>query len=218
MSINTAKHKKLILAAGIAICGFWVFLFANLLSGSNSTQVIHQPGTTAVQTTTSVAKPYAPVSSYSAPTNILHHETTVSMTPTIATHSTAASTSTALHAYQTSRATMHSIGGGGNGGGSVTSYGSSSSAKGVNYTPTTYSGAIYIPSNHNSITEVGAGSAKVIAKTVTTESNNAPAGPRKLPGHEEEWWLTPIGDALLPLALLALGYFGYRVIRRKREA
>ena len=42
-----------------------------------------------------------------------------------------------------------------------------------------------------------------------------PGNPKKLPGHEEEWWVTPIGDALWPLALLACAYLIARVVRRR---
>jgi len=45
---------------------------------------------------------------------------------------------------------------------------------------------------------------------------HAPGGPRKLPDHEEEWWITPLGDALWPLLLCAGAFLIIRLARRKR--
>lgn len=63
-------------------------------------------------------------------------------------------------------------------------------------------------------------SGSTYSANVEEPSSSAPSanGPRRVNGHPDIPMPDPLGDALLPLALLALGYFGYRVIRRKREA
>ena len=54
----------------------------------------------------------------------------------------------------------------------------------------------------------------------TTSVNSvsaAPSGPRRIiPDHDEEWWLTPVGDGLVPLALLALAYCAFLMRKRAR--
>lgn len=216
---NMVKNKKLIIFAGILFIGFWVLVIANTLSGSESAPVSHQPGTVAVQPSSPVATPYVPVASQKASANILRHNgVSASMTPTKSTSSYATSGSApALHAYLTSNATMHSVSGGGNSGSNAAVSSGNNGSKGVNYATTAYTGAIYLNPEFDAITEVGASSAKMIARTVTPEPNQAPTGPRKLPGHEEEWWLTPVGDVVWALmALLALAYAYYVYKKRAR--
>lgn len=53
--------------------------------------------------------------------------------------------------------------------------------------------------------------------------NNAPGGPRRIvnPDDEDEDDKengTPLGDALIPLFLLAMAYGGWRFLRRRKEA
>lgn len=71
-------------------------------------------------------------------------------------------------------------------------------------------------------------SAAMTGVSTTYSPAHAPGGPRKgswnpggEPGPDEgensEPWQDPIGDAALPLALLALGYAAFAVVRRKRH-
>lgn len=46
---------------------------------------------------------------------------------------------------------------------------------------------------------------------------HAPGGPNRTPVNPLDPQLNPIGDAIIPLALLAVAYFGYRFIRRRRK-
>lgn len=51
-----------------------------------------------------------------------------------------------------------------------------------------------------------------------TSISAAPSGPRKLPDHPEEWWLTPVGDCIWPLALLTLAYTLFALLRKRRAS
>ena len=55
-----------------------------------------------------------------------------------------------------------------------------------------------------------------------SSASNAPSGPRRVGGHSgtpgQEGDKQPLGDALLPLALLACAYAIYKVSRRRKEA
>lgn len=74
------------------------------------------------------------------------------------------------------------------------------------------SGLMTTGSRYSSSATEGGGSATVSASAA------APSGPRKIPDHPEEWWLTPVGDAALPLVLLALAYAAFIALRRKKVA
>ena len=51
---------------------------------------------------------------------------------------------------------------------------------------------------------------------------DAPSGPRRVGGHSgtpgQEGDKQPLGDALIPLFLLAMAYCGWRFLRRRKEA
>ena len=95
----------------------------------------------------------------------------------------------------------------------------------VNYTPTQewkttspmmMSGSALSPQ----VTEVGAEYAASVATTTETYSPNNAPGRRFFPkpgetGQSEEF---PIGDAVLPLALMATVFAGVIALRRKRKA
>ena len=57
-----------------------------------------------------------------------------------------------------------------------------------------------------------------VGGSTTAIATGSPSGPNRLPDHPEEWWLTPVGDALLPLALLALAYVAFMLRKKKKEA
>ena len=84
--------------------------------------------------------------------------------------------------------------------------------------PMRMSGSAYSPQ----VTEVGAAcAASAAASTEATSPNKAPGGPRKDKilgpdsdyGHE-----SPIGDAVLPLMLMAAAFAAVVAVRRKRTA
>ena len=78
------------------------------------------------------------------------------------------------------------------------------------------SGSTYSPQ----VTEVGATS--VASEATTTESYSpakAPSGPRRtlINGPESGQGGSPIGDAVLPLMLMALAFGAYVTIRKRRQ-
>ena len=80
------------------------------------------------------------------------------------------------------------------------------------------SGSNYAPQ----VNAIGAESAQPMATTTTSYSPAAPSGPRKVFDHGGETGQStesPIGDAMLPLMLMALAFGGWiAVIRRKQTA
>jgi len=79
------------------------------------------------------------------------------------------------------------------------------------------SGSTYSPQ----VTEVGATS--VVSEATTTESYSpakAPSGPRRefgKPTEELQSDESPLGDAVLPLMLMALAFGAYVAIRKRRQ-
>ena len=120
---------------------------------------------------------------------------------------------TSMHIYQLSNASVHHIGGGG--GGAAASGGSSSSAgqRGIN---ATYTGAIYLTAM-NAVTAVGASSATSMASTVTPEPAAAPDR-RRVEFDPHGPFPDPIGDVAWPMmALLTLAY-AYVIYRKRTRA
>lgn len=89
------------------------------------------------------------------------------------------------------------------------------------------SGSAYTPQ----VTPVGATDVSSIATTTDNYSpSNAPGRPRRTPigGDGEDGWtsrmdtestgLSPVGDALIPLMLMAIAFCGAIAIRKKRSA
>lgn len=122
---------------------------------------------------------------------------------------------TSMHIYQLSNASVHHIGGGG--GGAAASGGSSSSTgqRGIN---ATYTGAIYLTAM-TAVTAVGASSATSMASTVTPDQGpNAAPGMRKTNSDPFDPFLDPVGDVAWPvMALLTLAY-AYVIYRKRTRA
>ena len=81
------------------------------------------------------------------------------------------------------------------------------------------SGSNYTPQ----VNAVGATTAPYVATTTESYSpENAPSGPRRVMGHGSDAGSqsneNPIGDAMLPLMLMAVAFGGAIAFRRRREA
>ena len=203
-SANT--HKRLNIAVSCLVAIVWGVLLYYALRPTNEPQK-HIAATSSMQQTSN-GSAVSNIPQIKA-TSLPHHNTVVSSQGSYVQSKPMSSTST-MHVYETSNATVHNVGGGGgNAGGIATTSGSSS--RGISQ-----GGNMVTLSSSLALAEPGASEANEIAN-VASQPNAAPSngGPRKLPGHEEEWWLTPVGDAVWPLIILALGYMGYRWMRRK---
>lgn len=143
--------------------------------------------------------------------------------------------STSYRVHQTSKATVHSYGGGGLSGGGNTgaiirrssnsnnnyAYAGGSLGGGVSYATLAYSGAIYVPTKHNAVTEVGSLEASDVTSqkigVIRRAKMDFPGDENPDPGANPEPPV-PVGD--MPLAMLALLAAGYALrvaLRRKEE-
>ena len=122
--------------------------------------------------------------------------------------------------YLTSQAKVNSVGGGANSGIYTTSHNSSAS-RGIQYSTSNaaipQANFIALASSRQMATPEAA-HAPQMAK-LAAGPNNAPGPPNPpgpLPEDQQLVEHQPIGDALIPLLLLALAYGAYRVIRNKK--
>lgn len=224
-TVMREQRKKIILAAGIIFAGLWLTLVAYLLTADKQPVTIN-PGTVAVHAPSAVAVGSTPSATFNGSRKggaLLRHTASAPQWSYVQPAPKASMSSTSMRIHQTSSATVHSIGGGG-GGGMYTTSGGGNGGRGIRYTANAYSGSIYIPTTHNSVTEVGAST----ANDVTTSSSVRAAMPRRIktakkdgiPGYNEDpdpdEIETPIGDVAWGLMLLLAAGYGYHVFLRKR--
>ena len=222
-----ARNKRLLIAGGIIFGGFWLFLVFYLLSGGDKVPLENQPGEVAISAVSPVATPYTPAvpTVSKAPVNILHHPgVSPSMKPTkTAYHASSASGhASARPVYQTSSATVHSVGGGGGSAGGYVSNGANNNARGINAS-SSHSGAIYVPIASNALTAVGAREAGEVVdqkmgitarRAKQTEDGEFPGGrPDPLPDEIPQ----PVGDVVWPLMLLLTGAYAYVLYKRRKS-
>ena len=201
-SANT--HKRLNIAVSCLVAVVWGVLLYYALRPTNEPQK-HIAATSSVQQSSGASTNIPQIKATSLP----HHNTVVSSQGSYVQSKPMSSTSS-MHIYETSNATVHNIGGGGgNAGGIATTSGSSS--RGISQ-----GGNMVTLSSSLALAEPGASEANEIAN-VASQPNAAPSngGPRRVNGSPDIPFPDPIGDAVWPLIILALGYMGYRWMRRK---
>ena len=216
-----ARNNKLIITGAVLFGGFWLYLVFFLLTVNDKVPVENHPGEVPVSAASPVADPYTPAApaSYQAPVNILHHPgVSPSIRPSKYAHYTSSSSSVAVTArpvYQTSKATVHSIGGGGGatGGQAVNTGGNNS--RGIQYTAMAYTGS-YINTGIDAVTEVGAPAAKAMARLVTPETTTETNGPRRVGSDPLDPFLDPVGDVVWPLMILLAGAYVYAIYKRRK--
>ena len=219
------RKKKVVLGVGIAACGLWLVLIMYFMMGGNKDNSVAQPGMVAVRSVSPVATPSTPARFSYAYKSPLRHSVAVP-TPqwSILPAASMGSTSGSMHIYQTSSATVHSVGGGGSGGfGFATTSGHSSQGRGVSYTSVSYSGAIYVPIASNALTPVGASEAGDVSQQklgapqqrVRTTNDGEYPEDRPDPVEDED---TPIGDITWGLMLVLTIGWGVRGHRRRQQA
>lgn len=205
--------KKILVATGIVFSGLWVCILACVLTRSQnlspvgqSTITIHSASPVA---TNSVSAPILFSRKSIRPTHSVVGYPTIS--PTIAPKASVGTGTSKFVVHQTSDKKLRSIGGG-NAVGVVTVTGGCSNGHGISY-----GGNMVMLSASLSLAAPEANKANDIAQLTTAEPEPAGVAPRRLPGHEEEWWLTPVGDVAWGLmALLALAYAGTLYYRKRR--
>lgn len=206
IQFSTNTHKRLNIAVSCLVAIVWGVLLYYALRPTNESQK-HIAATSSVQQSSGTSTNIPQIKATSLP----HHNTVVSSQGTYVQSKPMSSTSS-MHVYETSNATVHNVGGGGNAGGIATTSGSSS--RGISQ-----GGNMVTLSSSLALAEPGASEANEIAN-VASQPNAAPSngGPRRVNGSPDIPFPDPLGDAVWPLALLAIGYLGYVLIRKRKSA
>jgi hypothetical protein len=219
------RNKKIVIGVSVVFAGLWILLVMYVLAESKKVDTTVNPGTITL-------RPNVPESNistirYQAPraasTSLPRHSVNATKSKSALPQATMGTTS--MHLYQTSSASVKSVGGEGNGG-NGNAGNNSNSSKGIRYTAMAYSGAIYMPMNYNAVTTVGA--------TQASEAVNEPmrAARRRmrqdtpdgeLPGNyngdptpDPEEPESPVGDVAWGLMALLAGAYGYHLFRRNK--
>ena len=219
-----SRNKKIVIGASVVFAGLWVLLVMYVLAEGKKADTTTHPGV-------AYALPNVPASNtstiqYHAPratsTSLPHHS--VNVIKTKSTLPQASMKTTSMHLYQTSSASVKSVGGGNNGGnGSTGSNGNSS--KGIRYTTMAYSGTIYMPMNYNAVTTVGAtqaGEAVNESMQMARRRMRQDTPDGQLPGYnpdpmpDPEEPESPVGDVAWGLMVLLAAGYGYHLFRRNK--
>ena len=206
---------QLVWALIVLICG--VSLMGLIYIVFNKPEVYINPGIVVTQPSP-VAEPVAPMAPRggSAPQSLFHHS---SYSYTYHSPETNSFTGTGKGLYLHSGAEVHSVGGGGNGAWAAAGTSGSSSSRGIIYTQSTgatmpMTSFVAVASTRQ-VSQPEAQEAPQMARMASPKRAPGPPNPPgPLPG-EQQLVEHPIGDAVLPLLLLAIGYMVYR---RKRLA
>ena len=206
---------QLVWALIVLICG--VSLMGLIYIVFNKPEVYINPGIVVTQPSP-VAEPAAPLAPRggSAPQLMFHH---TSYSYTYHSPETNSFTGTGKGLYLHSGAEVHSVGGGGNGAWAAAGTSGSSSSRGIVYTQSTgatmpMTSFVAVASTRQ-VSQPEAQEAPQMARMASPKRAPGPPNPLgPLPG-EQQLVEHPIGDAVLPLLLLAIGYMVYR---RKRLA
>ena len=221
------QRKKIILCLGFIFCGLWLLLIGYILTCDKQAQPVAPAAQVTDQAPSPAgmeSRPAAPFHSSHRATSLIHHSASEPNWSYDQSAPKATMRSTSMRIYQTSSAKVHSVGGGSGGrGGSYTSN-SGNSGKGIRTSsPISYGGNLLALSASTSLASPGAREAMSIATTTVSSSQEASSSPRRLPGHEEEWWLneTPVGDVAWEWMILLVAVYatmcGVRRFRREER-
>lgn len=205
---------QLVIAAVVFVCG--VSLCGMIYIAGNKPVVYVSPGI--VTAPCPVANPVPAVTPLSGRSTGLHHHYAV---PSVAStpHSSAWSGPSSYRMFETSSATSHMVGSGGGGGFGIATTSHGSSSRGVSYSSS--GGSVTMPATSfvavASSRQVAEPEAQDAPQLAHVSSRRAPGPPNPSgpldPTHQlgEQ----PIGDAVWPLLLIAIGYI---LIRKRRLA
>ena len=217
----TSKRKRLLIISLVAIvCCLWSLLALYAIMGGKEDNSIYAPNVV-------YTAPVAPVSAGSGASFYTgsrrsgtlmyrHSAPTYTQAPAATMRSTSAAP--VARVYQTSNATVRFYGGGGTGG-AVNTYSSrQSSGSGVSYAAYAYSGSIYVPTQHNAVTAVGANEAEDVAaqkmgapKRIKMDGGFPSVNPDPEPNEEPP---VPAGDLPWLMMLVLAGAYAARIARR----
>ena len=222
------KRRTFAITIGIIFAGIWVFLILSLISGE---RLQNSPSNSVIIHSASPTGGGSPSATYTAPrpasSSLLRHFNTPSPIRWSYTENMpqASMSSTSIRIHQTSSASIHSVGGGSATNVIATTSSSNNGGRGIRYTASSYSGSIYRPTAHNSISAVGASSANEVTTSssetapMTRPGNIRTARKDGLPGYNEDpdpnEVETPIGDT--PWFLMVLLTIGWCVRRRLKK-
>ena len=201
---------QLVIALVVLICG--VSLMGLVYIAFNKPETYNNPGIV-VSSPSPVASPVqnAHVTTWSH-TSPFHHS--VQPTPSMYHYSGSSMPAPTMHGlYLTSSAQVHSIGGGGS---HMATTSHSSSSRGIIYSTV----SVAMPSTNfiamsSEVTEPGTEEAPQMARLVSARTRRAPGPPDVTPPDDHQLVEHPIGDALWPLLLMALGYAVYQQTKKK---
>ena len=201
------QKKHMILGAGIVFGCLWLLLvFYFLTEGQGKDPAhhvevaVHPASPVAGSSAPSVAfrssRLFTPQVHYSAPT------------PQWSYIQQAPMSSTSMHIYQTSSATVHQIGGGGAGGGIALTSGGGNSSRGVRTSAISYGGSMVALSSSIALASPGASEATSLASTTESGASHARFGHiRTTTGDPMDPFLDPVGDVAWALmVLLTIGW------------
>jgi len=220
------RRKIVVITLGVILLCSWALLALYIIVGGRSSSLDFAPEVVYVPKAPAPVAGSGP-SFYQSPRRSvapMTYRSSASAVSYITPAPKAQMGSTSYRVHQTSNATVHSYGGGGTGSGNTGAIirhnsNNNGNSGGVNYAALAYSGAIYVPTQRNNVTDVGADEAGDVSAQKMAVVRRAKAGgfpgqnPDPFPSEDPP---VPLGD--MPLALLALlaAAYALRVTRRRK--
>lgn len=222
----TSRRKRLFVTLLIiSVCCLWSLLALYAIMGGKEDNSIYAPNVV-------YTAPAAPVSAGSGASfysssrrsgSLMYRRTAPAYTQAPAATMRSTSAASVARVYQTSNASVHSYGGGGTGGAGSTYSHRKSSGNGVSYATYAYSGSIYVPTQHNAVTAVGANEAEDVAaqkmgapKRIKMNGGGFPSvNPDPEPNEEPP---VPAGDIPCLLMLLLTAAYVLRITLQRKAA
>lgn len=213
------ERSKWVIALAVAVSGVWLMGVAYVLS--YKPEVYVNPGTVTTNVPAIYSPESTPIKVYTPIRSLSRSRASYSVSTLRHSHMPSLPMQSIGRIYTTSSAQVHSVGGGGNGGIYTTSH-SNTSSRGIQYSE---GGNAAMPQTNfiamASSRQMAAPEASYAPQMARLASgpHNAPGPPNPqdpLPG-DHQLVEQPIGDALLPLALLALAYALARTYKKRAK-
>lgn len=199
---KSEHSRRIAIVLGVVVGGLWLAMTVYFLVDSKQTTNASKSAV-AIHATSPVAIGSTPSATYKAPrvaaTPLVHHEAVSASQWSFVQKTTP--TTGSMHIYQTSDATVKSIGGGGNTGGIATTNGHGNNGRGVQSSGISFGGNMLALAASTPLAAPGAAQATSIASTTEAPMNNHPAI-KKVTDDPFDPFLDPVGDVTWPLMLL----------------